>query len=60
MCMGDARIDFANAKCTHLSLPVATLRRQRLSAPLSSITLSTYLPSGDVAARAALAYLWLA
>src|SRR5271165_841388 len=39
---------------TWVSLPVGRLRNQRLSIPLSSITLTTYLPSGEMAARAAL------
>src|SRR5262249_9924320 len=39
---------------TCVSLPVGRLRRNRLSSPLSRITLSTYLPSGEIAARAAL------
>jgi hypothetical protein len=38
MWMGDAGIDFANANGIYSSVPVATLRSQRLSAPLSSIT----------------------
>lgn len=40
-------------ECTHLSLPVASSHRQRLSAPRSSIAPSTYSLSGDIAAHAA-------
>ena len=37
-----------------MSLPVATLRSQRLFSPLSSITVSRYLPSADMAVTTAL------
>ena len=42
--------------CTDYALArqLGTLRSHKLSSPLSSITLSTYLPSGEIAARAAL------
>ena len=39
---------------TCVLLPVGTLRSQRLSFPLSFITLTTYLPSGEMAAPVAL------
>jgi len=39
---------------TWVSLPVGTLRSHRLCIPLSSVTLRTYLPSGEIAACAAL------
>lgn len=39
---------------TCVSLPVATLRSQRLLWPLSLSTLSMYLPSGEMAADPAL------
>src|ERR1700747_611215 len=38
----------ADGGSTCVSLPVATLRSQRLFSPLSSITVSTYLPSGEI------------
>jgi hypothetical protein len=60
MCMGDARIDFAdaNARTCRCQSPRCVAKGSPLQ--LSSITLSTYLPSGDIAARAALAYSRLA
>ena len=43
----------AEGGTTCVSLPVATLRSQRLFSPLSFITVSTYLASGDMAATTA-------
>src|SRR6267378_6075676 len=43
----------AEGGSTWVSLPVATLRSQRLFSPLSSITVSTYFPSGDMAVTVA-------
>src|SRR5215831_5891549 len=38
---------------TCVSLPVATLRSQRLFSPLSSSTVSTYFPSSEIAVTTA-------
>src|SRR5579863_5918311 len=43
----------ADGGTTWASLPVATLRSQRLFSPLSFITVSTYFASGDMAATTA-------
>ena len=44
---------FAEGGMTWVSLPVATLRNQRLFIPLSFITVRTYFPSGEMAATIA-------